>query len=62
MNGIIFEIVRWLNLFGLSTLFPSVWVEIGNYLEYPSARNSMGSFTLGELFSFTVTPRNFICG
>ena len=30
-NGIIFEIVRWLNLFGLSTLFPSVWVEIGNY-------------------------------
>ncbi len=30
-NGVIFEIVRWLNLFGLSTLFPSVWVEIGNY-------------------------------
>ncbi|MGS0677570.1 CPBP family intramembrane glutamic endopeptidase [Lactobacillus johnsonii] len=30
-NGIIFEIVRWLNLFGLSTLFPSMWVEIGNY-------------------------------
>lgn len=30
-NVIIFEIVRWLNLFGLSTLFPSVWVEIGNY-------------------------------
>lgn len=30
-NGIVFEIVRWLNLFGLSTLFPSVWVEIDNY-------------------------------